>query len=557
MDTRLVELRIRDVGVIDEVTVELEPGLTVGTGETGAGKTMVVAALELLLGARADADRVRGGAERALVEGVLAPAPPEAADWVDERDEDLLVAREVAPGRSRARLGGRLAPVSALADVLGAVVEVHGQHDTARLSEPAAQRELLDRFGGADLAELFTPYRAAYEAWRTAAEELTALEEGVRERAREIDRLRFEVDEIDEVAPESGEEDALAAELARLEHAEALQAAARTAAAALVDEGGARDGLGAAVEALRGVAGVDPALTGLLERLEGLAADAQDAALELSSHADDLELDPERLEALRERQAALTALQRKYGPSAEAVAAYADEARARLADLEGGDARLDELRDEVEAHAAETAAAAEALRAARREAGERLARAVEGHLADLAMPDAALEVTVEPTAPGPHGADRVAWQLAANPGEPARPLSKVASGGERSRIALAVRLALADADATPVLVFDEVDAGVGGATALAVGEKLARLARGRQVLCVTHLAQLAAHADAHLVVTKDGDGEDGRTRATVRRVGDDERVSELARMLSGEGGQAAAEHAAEVLERARRALSNA
>lgn len=548
MGVMLSELHIRDVGVIEDVAVELGPGLTVLTGETGAGKTLVVSALQLLLGARADTDRVRAGAERALVEGCVEPAPAAARDWLDD-DEALVIAREVGGSRSRARLGGRLAPVSALAEVLDGVVEIHSQDDTTRLSAPAAQRELLDRSGGADLAAAREAYREAYEGWLAAAEELAELTQSERDRAREVDRLRFELGEIDAVAPVAGEEAELEAELRRLEHAEGLIAAARVASAALADEAGARDALGSAVAALREVAGVDEVLTGLTGRVEGLAAEAQDVALELGAYADRLELDPDRLAALRQRRGDLAALARKYGPDAAGISTYAEQARSELARLEAGEQRAEELAGEVAAAEAARDDAAERLRAERQAAGQRLAEAVAAHLADLAMPGAALTVAVEPTEPTAHGADHVTFLLAPNPGEPALPLGKAASGGERSRVALAVRLALADADATPVLIFDEVDAGVGGATAVAVGEKLARLARGRQVLCVTHLAQLAAHADVHLVVEKVE--AQGRTTAGVRRVVDDQRVDELSRMLSGDpGAVAASEHAAELLARA-------
>ena len=560
----LTELLIRDVGVIEEVTLELAPGLNVLTGETGAGKTMVVSALELLLGARADADSVRAGATAALVEGRFEPPPAGADDWLGDGDEDLVVSREVAAadagsgGRSRARLGGRLAPASALTEVVGRAVEVHGQSEAVRLAQPAVQRELLDRSGGPELADAAARYAAAHRAWREAAEELERLRGGERERLRELDRLRYELDEIDGLGLRAGEEEELAADLRRMERAEALGAAAAGAAAALTDDGGARDALGAAVAALRGVAGLDEALASLLGRAEGLAAEAQDLGLELGAYAAGLEADPRRLEALRERHAALVRLTRKYGSGQEAVGgvdtaavlAYAEQARARAATLESGDARAAALDAEVERLEAAVGEAAAALRARRRAAGERLAAAVADHLRELAMAEARLEVVVEPIPPAAHGADRVELLLAANAGEPARPLGKVASGGERSRIALALRLALADAtggaDGGPaVLVFDEVDAGVGGATALAVGRKLARLARGRQVLCVTHLAQLAAFADAHFVVAKRN--RDGRTVAAVERVDDAARVTELSRMLSGTPDSArAAEHAEEL-----------
>lgn len=555
---------IRDVGVIDEVTLRLAPGLNVLTGETGAGKTIVVSALELLLGARADAGRVRAGARIALVEGRFHPAPAGACEWLADGDEELIASREVVAGegegtsdrrragiaRSRARLGGRLAPVSALADAVGAAVEVHGQTDSTRLLDPAEQRKLLDRVTGPPLAGALERYQDTYQRWRAAATEFASLCADARDRARELDRLAFELAEIDAVGPEPGEEDALAVELARLEHAETLADAAAQASAAVGGDGGARDALGSAVAALRAVARLDPGLDALSARAEGLAAEAQDLALELTTYAESIELDPRQLSALRERRAALSGLMRKYGPDSAAVVTYAGEARARAAALRAGSDRSAALEAEALRLEAEVGDAASVLRRARREAGEQLAASVASHLADLGMPCARMEVVVEEAAPGPNGGDRVQFLLAANPGEPALPLAKAASGGERSRVALAIRLALAGVDDTAVLVFDEIDAGVGGATALAVGRKLAALARDRQVLCVTHLAQLAAFADAHFVVEKRT--VSGRTVAAVTWLDDESRVTELSRMLSGTPSSArAAGHAAELLSMAR------
>jgi DNA repair protein RecN (Recombination protein N) len=549
----LTELLIRDVGVIDEATLCLDSGLNVLTGETGAGKTIVVSALELLLGARADTDRVRAGARAALIEGRLDPVPPAARDWVSDGDEELVVSREVAAlGRSRARLGGRLAPVSALAEAVGAAVEIHGQSDASRLADPTVQRALLDRSGGAALAAALRCYRDVYARWRAAGDQLAALRGDERDRARELDRLTFEVAEIDAVGPIPGEEEELAAELARLEHAEGLTAAAAAAAAAVGADSGARDALGGAVAALRAVAGLDPRLDGLGERAEGLAAETQDLALELSHYAQSVELDPARLEALRERRAALAGLRRKYGPDSDAIALYAGQARDRIAALRLGSDRSVALESEVEMLADRVGQAAAVLRQERLQAGARLSAQVGVHLSELGMPHAAVQVVVTECEPGRSGGDQVSFLLAANPGESALPLAKAASGGERSRVALALRLALADADDTPVLVFDEVDAGIGGATALSVGRKLAALARDRQVLCVTHLAQIAAFADAHFMVSKHMAG--GRTIAVVRRLDDQARVRELSRMLSGDPASVrATDHAAELLAMARAA----
>jgi DNA repair protein RecN (Recombination protein N) len=550
----LEELLIRDVGVIPEVAIQPAPGLNVFSGETGAGKTMVVAALGLLLGERADPDQVRAGADVATVEARLRPPPHSVRELITEGDDELVVAREVAGGetssRSRARVGGRLAPVSALAEGLGGAVELHGQAESTRLADPALQRQLLDRFGGSELAEVANGYAEAYRRLRDGEARLAQLHEQQAARSEEHQRLTAELTEIDAVNPQPGEEEALAAELTKLEHAETLVEAASAAAAAVTDDGGARDALGSAVAALRSGEDADESLAALRHRLEGASAEAQDVALELSGYADGLEADPERVEELRRRRAALAGLTRSYGPDLEAVIARAEHARARLTELGEGEQEAATIQAEVEAARTEVQEAGDALSAARREAGDRLVSEVADHLADLAMPQARMEVRVEPGEPGPNGLDRVAFDLAANAGEPAVALGKAASGGERSRVALAIRLALADADETPILVFDEVDAGIGGATAVAVGEKLARLARGRQVLCVTHLAQLAAYADAHFVVSKSTDN--GRTAADVAALKtEDDRVSELARMLSGApDSEAALANAAELRQRA-------
>ena len=556
----LTELRIRNVGVIDDVALSFGPGLNVLTGETGAGKTMVVSALQWLLGARADADRVRSGAKAAVVEGSLSPPPPDAAEWLDDGDEELIVAREVAlqadgASRSRARLGARMAPVSALAACVGAVVELHGQSDTSRLVSPAVQRDLLDRFGGAALAAAATAYRDCFDAWTAARRELDELRTSARTREREADRLRFELDEIDAVAPQPGEGDTLKADLGRLEHAEALTVAAASAAAAVADDGGARDALAGAVAAAAGPAGVDPQLDALAERLQALLVEAEDVGLELHRYAAGLEADPAGLEALRDRQAALVRLSRKYGDAqpgvidVDGVIAYAATARDEFARLDSGDERAAQLEAEVARLDDVLAAEAQRLSNEREAAGTALAEVVDSHLADLAMEGARFEVAVEPADPSAAGADRITFLLAANPGEPPLAFGKAASGGERSRVALALRLALADADDTQVLVFDEVDAGIGGATANAVGSKLASLAQGRQVLCVTHLAQLAAHADTHFSVRKEQAGN--RSTASVATLDEQGRVEELSRMLSGAPDSAVAlEHAAELLANA-------
>jgi DNA repair protein RecN (Recombination protein N) len=553
----LDELHISGLGVIEDAELRLSPGLTVITGETGAGKTMVVTALELLLGARADSSLVRAGASAARAEARVVPVPQEAVagGWVDEDATELVVSREIpADGRSRARIDGRLAPVSALAEVLGAAVEVHAQHEHVGLTRPEVQRALLDRYAGDPHARALAAYVEAHTAWREAVRRRDELAADTHERARTVDRLRFEVAEIDGAALDLDADTALPGEVEVLEHAEELQVAVARAAAAL-GEDGVGEPLGVAVDALRRLPVDDPRLSGLRDRLETVAEEVADLVGDLRDAGEQLDADPARLEQLRSRVRVIGDLQRKYGSDVAEMLAYADRARAELERLEADetdaaalDERVERLRAELEARAAD-------VTRGRTVAAERLAEAVDGHLADLAMPHARFSVAVEPDEPGPTGADRVTFLLAANPGEPARPVGTAASGGERSRVALAVEVALADVADARVLVFDEVDAGIGGATAMAVGEKLARLARGgsdgrpRQVLCVTHLAQLAAFADVHHVVEKGL--ADGRTVTTTRQVAEDERVGELSRMLGGDATRTTGlEHARDLLAEA-------
>ncbi len=543
------ELLIRDLGVIEEASLRLSPGLTVITGETGAGKTMVVTALELLLGARADAGLVRSGAEKAYIEARLAPAPAAAEDWADGEDE-LIVSREIpADGRSRARINGRLAPVSALRDVIGEAVEVHAQHEHVRLERPAVQRSLLDRFAGDAHARNLERYRDLHGRWRAAVSRRERLDDDARERARELDRLEFELAEISAAGLDPEADGTIASRLELLEHAEELAGSARRAELAVGSEG-AGEPLGAAVSALRAVRVDDEAYRNLRDRAEGLAAESAELAADLRRFADELELDEEVLEELRDRRQLIAGLQRKYGESIETILDYAASAADRVAALRSEQDEATGLDEQIRSLRAELDEVATTVRRGRQVAGEALARAVDGHLGDLAMPHARFGVVVEPTDPGPTGADTVRFELVANPGDPPRPLATAASGGERSRVALALEVALADVDEASVIVFDEVDAGIGGATALAVGAKLARLAHGRQVLCVTHLAQLAAFADVHHVVEKGVRG--GRAVTTSRTVEEDGRAAELARMLSGDPGRdAGLRHAEELLAEAR------
>lgn len=549
----LTDLEISGLGIIDRINLDLAPGLNVLTGETGAGKTMVVTSLQWLLGGRADKDKVRSGATEAMVQARLEGVGEWARDWTD--DGELLITREVgargaedqAAGRSRARLSGRLVPVSALADMLTPVVEIHSQHESLRLADVEQQRRLLDRFGWNRIEEPTIAYRASYRVWRDAVTAYEQTQQSSRDDAREADRLRFEVAEIQQVAPQRDEEEELDEVINRLEHAESLRHAAAVATAALTDEGGARDSLGVAVGSLRGVVVHDQTLAEPLHRLEAVLAEAQEIAFELSGYADGLDADPDALDRALGRRAAIGGLLRKYGPGTVEVIAYLEEAVQRLALVDGGEERLQHLRQAAATAEKAVTEAGAALRAARLRSAQELAAVIDGHLSELAMADAHTHIEVQEAPPASDGADRVEFLLSANKGQPPLPLGRAASGGERSRVALAVKVALADADDTPIMVFDEVDAGIGGETALAVGRKLARLADRRQVLCVTHLAQLAAFADAHFVITKHVVGE--ATLTQVDRLDDTQRTGELSRMLSGAThSEVALSHAAELLQ---------
>jgi DNA repair protein RecN (Recombination protein N) len=552
------ELHIRSLGVIEDASLRLAPGLTVVTGETGAGKTMLVTALQLLLGMRADAQLVRSGAGAALAEAAISPPPPEAEAWISEGDDVLVVSREIpADGRSRARIGGRLAPVSALTEVLGRHVEVHAQHEHVRLARPDVQRSLLDRYAGDPHARSLRRYRDAYGRWRELEEARETRDRDARERARELDRLRVEVAEIDGAQLDPDRDSTIDQEVERLSHADEVRQAAWEATEALGNDG-AGEPVGRALDTLRRLHLDDPELDDLRSRTTGLAAELTELVVDLRGYGDRAEADPDRLAQLQERQHLIAQLSRKYGAEIDEVLAYADEARGRIAELESQDADAADLEQRSVEAAAEVRALAGDVRRGRRAAGERLAEEVDRHLGDLGMPHAAFSVAVEELpddAVTSHGGDDVTFLLAPNPGEPARSLASAASGGERSRVSLAIEVALADVDDAQVLVFDEVDAGIGGSTAMAVGEKLARLAAGdgerrRQVLCVTHLAQLAAFADVHHVVEKGLAG--GRTVTTARQVDEGSRVAELSRMLGGDAtAEAGLEHARELLDRAR------
>ncbi|WP_078622435.1 DNA repair protein RecN [Streptomyces sp. NRRL S-244] len=572
----LEEMRIRSLGVIDDAVVELSPGFTAVTGETGAGKTMVVTSLGLLLGGRADPALVRIGAKAAVVEGRIvmrpgAPAAVRAEEAGAELDEGaLLISRTVsAEGRSRAHVGGRSVPVGLLGELADDLVAVHGQTDQQGLLRPARQRQALDRYAGDAVAVPLEKYGAAYRRLRAVAVELDEITTRARERAQEADLLRFGLEEIAAVEPLAGEDAELAAEAERLGHAESLASAAQIAHGALAGDVEDPEGVDAntlvagAHRALDAVRSHDPALGALAERIGELGILLADVAGELAGYADDLDADPLRLAAVEERRAALTQLTRKYGDSIDSVLEWAERGSVRLLELDGDDERITELTAERDGLRAELSLLAQALTDARVEAATRFASAVTEELASLAMPHArvtidirqvedpeGVEVDGRPVAYGPSGTDEVELLLAPHPGAQPRPIAKGASGGELSRVMLAVEVVFAGSDPVPTYLFDEVDAGVGGKAAVEVGRRLAKLAKSAQVVVVTHLPQVAAFADRQLLVEKTNDGS--VTRSGVKILEGEDRVRELSRMLAGhEDSVSARAHAEELLAAAR------
>lgn len=556
----LSEIRITGLGVIEDATLDLDPGFTAVTGETGAGKTMVVTGVSLLLGGRADSGLVRHGVRRARVEGRARGVPLAVEKQVEERggeleDGELLIARELSgEGRSRAFLGGASVPVSVLSEVSADLVAIHGQADQWRLLQPSRQRETLDTYAGEPALGPLSEYATAYRRSREVEAELGDLVSRQRDRLAEADLLRFGLDEIAKAEPLSGEDVELAAEEERLAYADGLRTAATTAAAALTSEDldAARPtdilGLLAQVKQLLDAEREhDPKLAELADRATELGYLAADLAGELSSYAADVETDPARLAVVSERRSVLTGLTRKYGDgTVDGVLAWAETSADRLAELDGSDERIEQLTAEQEELRTRLAELAATISAERRDAAAKLGAAVTGELAGLAMPHAVLTVEVHEAAPGPYGADEIEFCFSANPGSPSRPLQKAASGGELSRVMLALEVILSDTHPVPTLVFDEVDAGIGGRAAVEVGKRLARLAEKAQVIAVTHLPQVAAFADRHHVVRKSDDGS--VTTSGLEALDDEARLRELSRMMAGlEDSDAAQAHAEELL----------
>lgn len=568
------EIHIRDLGIITDARLPLEPGFSVLTGETGAGKTMVVTALGMLLGARSDATSVRNGAKNALAEAVirlprghralaLAEEAGGTTEEIDEQSSELLLARTVnASGRSRAHVGGCSAPIGTLAQIGQSLVAVHGQSDQLRLKSPAEQRQSLDLYAGEELASLLAKYRENYERYRAAAAELKEVRENSRARALEAQSLQGALEEIAAVNPRAGEEDELKAEMVKLMNVEALRIASATALTALSgseyssgEEANVMGLLDAARGALQGQASADEELAALEARINELMILTTDIASDLSSYAASLDVEgPERLAQVQTRRAQLATLMRKYGADIAEVLEWAEGSRTRLDTLVDDPQRQETLETELVQLRKVLGEQAEELTKLRRAAAQKLADAVSEELTALAMPNASLVVEVaEAEKFSVHGRDTVTFMLAPHRTAVPRPLGKGASGGELSRVMLALEVVLAEVDPVPTFIFDEVDSGVGGKAAIEIGRRLAMLARHVQVLVVTHLPQVAAFADQHILVLKNDDA----SLSKVQVLTEEERVVELARMLSGhDQSESAREHARELLEAGRQVSQN-
>ena len=553
----LNELRITDLGVIAEAVLEPGPGFTAVTGETGAGKTMVVTGLSLLLGARADPGLIRHGASRCLVEGSWqvdeATAVELAELGAETENDELLACRQIGTSRSRALLGGVALPAAKAAEVVTRWATIHGQSEQVRLGTSERQREVLDRFAGPDQAARLAHHADIFARRRRVAAELADLTGAARERARELDLLTFGLAEITAVDPQPDEDLTLAAEAHRLQAVDDLRLAAHVAGVALSGESDAWDDtpnalglLAAARKSLDGAIVDDPALAALASRLADASAGAAVVAADLASYLDRLEADPARWEWFAERRSALQAVMRKYGASVAEVLAWAADAAGRSGGLAATDERIAELHDQVTALESSLSVSVAGIRDARMLASKELSAAVQAELAALAMPHARLLFDVSAGPVTTHGGDQVTILFTANAGASPAPLAKAASGGELSRVRLALEVVLASGTSGHTFVFDEVDAGVGGAVALEIGRRLARLAEHSQVIVVTHLAQVAAFADRHFVVAKATDGR--VTTSGIVRVEAAQRLDELARMMAGlEGSANAHAHAAELL----------
>ena len=558
----LTELTIRQLGVIEEATFHPGSNLTVVTGETGAGKTMLVLGLGMVSGVRADSSVVRSEQAMATVSARFSHLPPTVVEAVENLggvldDGELIVQRQVSNnGRSRTWVGGSTVTQASVNFIGADLVTIHGQSEQVRLSTGERQRQVLDRAAGPMMAKILDTYRAKFEEHKKVVEELEALTESARDQAREMDMLAYGVAEIERIAPHPGEDDALRAEAKRLQDADLLRADAYTSMVALTGDDSVESDpvlsqISVTVKALEHAASQDPGAEVLAVGARELSALATDLASQVSSYLADLDADPIRLEWIETRLAELKGLTRKYGADATEVLAWVASASTRLQELEGSDERLTILRDRAQILDTELHDLAAQMTNLRHQAANDFASKIARELAALAMPHAKVEFDIRTRLDlGPWGADTVSLLFTANPGTEPAPLAKVASGGELSRVRLAIEVVLADSTLKQTFVFDEVDAGIGGAVGLQIGQRLACLATQGQVIVVTHLAQVAAFADTHYVLHKTDDGE--VTASGIREVQGNDRLAELARMMGGLDQSASSlAHASELLDQAR------
>lgn len=569
----LIELAIKDFAIIDQLALQLDPGFTVLTGETGAGKSIIIDALQAALGARVPPDVVRTGSRAAVVEAIFQLSDDgreSLQEWLAEygaADDDVLILRREinAGGRTTARLNGRAVPASVLSQIGNTLVDIHGQSEHLSVLRSDRQLDILDRYGG--LTHLRASVAGAVRALTAMRRQLRAITEGQREAEQRLDLLRFQTGEIESAQLRAGEEEDLSAERNLLMNAERLTSLATTAYDAL--HGGAVpavDSLSAAVSAAADIAAIDPGLAGVSERLQSAQVEIDDIADELRRYRDSVEYDPRRLDAIEERLDLLARLRRKYGASIEDVIAFGERARGELGDLENIDARIEALEAESRRAEAEAAGLSGELSQRRTSAASDLTGAMAGALQGLGLNGTSFEVKIEreESADGllmddgeryaysSTGIDGVSFLVSFNPGEPLKPLERVASGGETSRFLLALKSVLAHADRIPTLIFDEVDVGVGARRAMDVGQRMRTLAETHQVLTITHMPQIAALADQHLSVLKAV--RDDRTAVDVRPLEQNERVAEIAEMMSGTESEAARRNAEELLEAAQRGV---
>lgn len=551
-------LEIRDYGLIEAAEIAFSDGATIFTGETGSGKTMILGALACAMGARASSDIVRRGAARAVI--TLAFEPDDAVrerltndGFEVDPGEEATIVREIGEnGKSSVRLNGRASTASYVREIAPLILEIVGQHEAQRLLSPAYHLELLDRFGGEPVREAQSTVRAAYDALMEVTRELDRLTGDERRAQQRYDDAKYALDELDALAPQPGEDERLTERRRYLDNVERIASALRTSHDALAaDDAGAATSLGSAAAALHGIAEMSEALAEMNAQATALQSEVNDLATSIARELDATEFEPGELEEINARLDALDRAKRKYGPTIETLLAYADDARRIVSEFEGKDARTAELARAAALARAALESAAAKLTKLRAGAAKRLSGAVMNEFKDLALGSGRFDVSLEPLDRlGPDGAECIEFMFAANAGEALRPLTRVASGGELSRVLLALVVALAATRERVALVFDEIDAGIGGATATAVGARLGRLAEDGQVMCVTHLAQLATWANRHYVLEK----QEKRSSTTiyVREVtGDDARATELARMLSGEPHAVALEHARTLMKAAK------